>query len=703
MRIDMFLRTRVARRVLWLFVVCALLPLGALAFVSYRQVSNQLTEQSRARLRQASKSVGMGILERLQFLESELDAAPDAPDLAAHFTSLHLASGTGVVSLRGNRLELPALDPEMAQHLGSGRSVLMVREGDAGAFRVLMGRAVDLAAPRRGVLWGELDLAYLWGAAVAALPPGASLCVFHSSGQELFCPGAVLRRPTLPAGGATAVAMVFDWSGAGEDYIGARWSVFLQFAYFAPVWTVVVSESKASILAPVARFRQLFGLTVLLALWVVMLLSNVQIRRSLGPLEKLREGTKRLAAHQFDQPVEVGSKDEFEDLAQSFNRMARELAQHFGTLSAMNEIDRAALSQLDVSRIVETVLAHVPRALPCDTVSVALSRRGRSDPPWHLIATDRAGIARDAREIHPSPAQLRELNEHAEFLVKHAGEDGDPVFRAPALDGRRVGSYLVLPLFLKQQLSGFVALGYAELPTLEPEDLVRARQLADQVTVALSNSRLLEELDAMNWGTLETLARTIDAKSPWTAGHSQRVTRLALQIGRELGLSEADMTILQRGGLLHDLGKIGVPVDILDKPARLTPEETVVMRSHVTIGARLLQPIEAFAPAIPIVLYHHEQWDGSGYPEGLAGEAIPFLPRLLTVPDVFDALGSDRPYRAGWAFADTVEHIQSRSGKLFDPMVVDALLGLVSRGEVGPQGTRVSSPQLVAPLAVRSA
>lgn len=702
MRVQTFLRTRVARRVLWLFVVCALLPLGALAFVAYRQVSGQLTDQSRARLRQSSKLVGMGLLERLQFLENELRAAPDAPELAAHFSSLILARNGAVVPLRGGRLEPPALDSALTGRLRSGLPVLLLRDPASGGNQLLLGTARDPHDPSGGVVWGDIDLTYLWGAALQALPPGTSLCLFRATGEQLFCQAAPTRRPELPAGGNNAEAMVFEWAGAGEQYIGARWSVFLQFAYAAPSWAVVVSESKANVLAPVARFRQIFFLTVAVALWVVLLLSNVQIRRSLEPLEQLQEGTQRLAGHRFDQPVVVNSRDEFEDLAHSFNHMAQELAQHFGTLSAMNEIDRAALSQLDVDRIVDTVLAHVPRALPCDTVSVALSRRGRSEPPWHLVATDRAGILREAREIRPGPGELQELRDHSEFLVKPVEEDGEAVFRAPALDGRRVSSHLVLPLFLKQQLSGFVALGYAEFPKLDPDELVRARQLADQVAVALSNSRLLEELDAMNWGTLETLARTIDAKSHWTAGHSHRVTQVALQIGREMRLSDSDMTTLHRGGLLHDLGKIGVPVEVLDKPGRLTPEEMEVMRSHVTIGARLLEPIEAFAPSLPIVLYHHEQWDGSGYPEGLAGEAIPFLPRLLTIPDVFDALSSDRPYRKGWSFDDTVAHMRKHRAKLYDPNVVDALVALVERGEVGPREIRDSGPQRIAALEVRS-
>ena len=236
----------------------------------------------------------------------------------------------------------------------------------------------------------------------------------------------------------------------------------------------------------------------------------------------------------------------------------------------------------------------------------------------------------------------------------------------------------MLPIFLKQKLSGVVGLGYREAPDLTEEDLVQARQLADQVAVALSNARLIEELDQFNWGALAALAQTVDAKSPWTAGHSQRVTRLSLMVGRRMDLPAEQIDVLHRGGLLHDIGKIGVPADILDKPGTLTPEEMQTMRDHVTVGARILTPIAAYADMIPIVLRHHERIDGSGYPDGLAGEEIPFLARLLAVPDVFDAVTSDRPYRDAWPPERAVDFIIEHTAAHFDPRVVDAFRAVMA-------------------------
>jgi len=134
------------------------------------------------------------------------------------------------------------------------------------------------------------------------------------------------------------------------------------------------------------------------------------------------------------------------------------------------------------------------------------------------------------------------------------------------------------------------------------------------VAVALANAQLLEDLDSMNWGTLTALARTVDAKSPWTAGHSERVTDTALEIGTALGLRDQELENLHRGELLHDIGKIGIPVSILDKPERLTEDEYRVVRGHSRMGARILEPIAAYASVIPMVLHHHERFDGKGYP-----------------------------------------------------------------------------------------
>jgi putative nucleotidyltransferase with HDIG domain len=152
-----------------------------------------------------------------------------------------------------------------------------------------------------------------------------------------------------------------------------------------------------------------------------------------------------------------------------------------------------------------------------------------------------------------------------------------------------------------------------------------------------------------------------------------------------MGLPSGDLDALHRAGLLHDIGKIGIPADVLDKPSGLTPDEHDLMRQHTEIGARILTPIAAFASVIPVVRHHHERWDGSGYPDGLAGTDIPFLARVLTVPDVFDAVTSERPYRAGLSLAEAVALIRERSGSHFDPAVVEAFVTVMSQEGVVAQ------------------
>ncbi len=212
---------------------------------------------------------------------------------------------------------------------------------------------------------------------------------------------------------------------------------------------------------------------------------------------------------------------------------------------------------------------------------------------------------------------------------------------------------------------------------MEIENLLQIRQVVDQVGVALANARLIEQLDELNWGTITALARAVDAKSSWTAGHTERVTALAVELGRRLGLQGDRLENLRRGALLHDIGKIGVPVSILDKPCALTNEEYHVVKTHSAIGARILEPISAYSIITPIVLQHHERYDGKGYPGGLQGEDITLEARILAVADVFDAIISDRPYRPGMEWKKGVDIIRQESGRQFDPRVVEIFLEMI--------------------------
>lgn len=201
----------------------------------------------------------------------------------------------------------------------------------------------------------------------------------------------------------------------------------------------------------------------------------------------------------------------------------------------------------------------------------------------------------------------------------------------------------------------------------------RNRELEAHLREVIETNRALNRL---NWGTLNALARAIDAKSPWTAGHSERVTRLARILGEAMNLDDETLEDLRRAALLHDIGKIAISRDILDKPGRLTDEEYKVICEHPERGARILEPIETYTRIIPIVKQHHEWFDGAGYPDGLAGRQITPGARILAVADVYDALISERPYRQGMPHDRAIAIIREGKGTQFDPAVVDRFLQL---------------------------
>ena len=181
-------------------------------------------------------------------------------------------------------------------------------------------------------------------------------------------------------------------------------------------------------------------------------------------------------------------------------------------------------------------------------------------------------------------------------------------------------------------------------------------------------------LEETTFASMEALARAIDARDPTTFGHSARVAALSVEIADQMQLPLKDREALRRAALLHDIGKIGVEDRVLRKPGPLNPMETDEMREHSRIGYDMLKGLGFLRPSLPGILYHHERWDGAGYPSGLNGTAIPLLVRIITVADVFDALTSDRPYRDGLSFDEATAAIRNDAGLMFDPDVVSAFM-----------------------------
>jgi response regulator RpfG family c-di-GMP phosphodiesterase len=185
-----------------------------------------------------------------------------------------------------------------------------------------------------------------------------------------------------------------------------------------------------------------------------------------------------------------------------------------------------------------------------------------------------------------------------------------------------------------------------------------------------ANLELTQAFDA----TIEGIARALDLREGEPAGHTNQVTQFTIELARSFGIHEDDLVHIRHGALLHDIGKLGIPENVLRKPSALSAEDWVIMHMHPQYAYDLLSPIEYLYPALDIPYCHHEKWDGSGYPRGLNGELIPFAARLFAVMDVWDALISPRPYRAAWTQKDARDYILAEAGRHFDPAVVKAFM-----------------------------
>ena len=236
-------------------------------------------------------------------------------------------------------------------------------------------------------------------------------------------------------------------------------------------------------------------------------------------------------------------------------------------------------------------------------------------------------------------------------------------------------------LISKGQVKGVLEVFHrlAFTPDAEWFDFFNA--LAGQAAIAIENVSLFESLQRSNSelmlaynATIEGWSHALDLRDKETEGHTQRVTEMILQLARAFGLSEEELVQVRWGALLHDIGKLGVPDGILLKPGPLTDEEWVIMKMHPTFAYEMLSPIRYLRAALEIPYYHHEKWDGSGYPNGLKGDKIPLVARIFAVVDVWDALRSDRPYRAAWPEDKVFQFICASSGTHFDPKVVETFM-----------------------------
>jgi putative nucleotidyltransferase with HDIG domain len=247
----------------------------------------------------------------------------------------------------------------------------------------------------------------------------------------------------------------------------------------------------------------------------------------------------------------------------------------------------------------------------------------------------------------------------------------------------------VVPLRADNRSLGLVVLGEERSEEREPftsEKIRFARSIGDQAASALHRAELFDELERAYVQTVLGLANAVEAKDSYTSDHVQNVAQMAIDVGREMGLSQREQESLRLGAILHDIGKIGIPDAILKKPGPLDAAEWEIMRQHPVIGERILVPIQHLRDAAQIVRHHHEKYDGTGYPDGLVGEAIPLGARILTVVDSYSAIIDRRSYKSARSHEQAVAELIRCAGTQFDPYIVDLFLQQsAQRVEVKPE------------------
>jgi response regulator RpfG family c-di-GMP phosphodiesterase len=365
-------------------------------------------------------------------------------------------------------------------------------------------------------------------------------------------------------------------------------------------------------------------------------------------------------------------------------RLHEQTVQRLERIAALHNIDVAISSGFDLQLTLNVLLAQVTAQLNVDAADVLLfdtennilefacGSGFRNNPPDHSHIRLGDGligqIVFERRTLRIS--DLTKFDENFE--------------EAEMIQSEGFISYHGVPLVSKGLVSGILEVFHRKPFRPDADWLDFLETLAGQAAIAIDSANLFRNLQRSNLelsraydATIEGWSRALDLRDKETEGHTQRVTDVSLRLAQTLGLNTAELVHMRRGGLLHDIGKMGVPDSILLKPDKLTDEEWAIMRLHPVYAYEMLSPIQYLRSALDIPYCHHEKWDGSGYPRRLAGDQIPFTARIFAVVDVWDALRSDRPYRKGWPEEKILDYIREQAGIHFDPAIAREFLKII--------------------------
>jgi HD-GYP domain-containing protein (c-di-GMP phosphodiesterase class II)/HAMP domain-containing protein len=420
-------------------------------------------------------------------------------------------------------------------------------------------------------------------------------------------------------------------------------------------------------------------LAALVIALVVACVAGIIIAQTISePLRGLAAAATAIAAGDLHQHLPIERRDEVGSLAQAFNTMAVQVEARIETLSAKTQALAVEISNLSAfgATLAQTPDPHAELLRLADMIRGMLDADAASVFLVYEGHTTRAAFSGGQRCPVPSPA----ADELAAWVIEtHHGlevadADADDHLSALARATNQLRSLLAVPLARQEGVVGALVVGFSDAHEFGPEELPLLTTVGGQIAIALQNAEAYEKLDRMYLETVTALAAAMEAKDQYTASHADSLASTAVAVGAQMGLTDAELRMLQYAAVLHDIGKIGIPGNILNKPAALTREEFETMAQHTIIGERIISRIDYLVPIARIIRSAHERWDGAGYPDGYRGEEIPLASRILLVCDAFDAMTTDRPYRGALPIESALRELERHAGTQFDPRVVDVFL-----------------------------
>lgn len=336
------------------------------------------------------------------------------------------------------------------------------------------------------------------------------------------------------------------------------------------------------------------------------------------------------------------------------------------------QIGESITSNIKIKSLMQEIMETAKEALKAEASTLYLVDEEKQEL-WFEVALGEKGNLLKAMRLKIGEGSIAGLvaKEGVSLNIKDVNKDSRKSNIAQKINQKQK-AMLTVPVKFKEKIIGVLqVINKKNGGTFTREDQEFLEGMSSQVAIALENARLYKELRELFTESILSLAEAIDAKDPYTNGHSRRVTDYSISIGKEMGLKEEELEKLEYMAILHDVGKIGIRDSILNKQAQLDNEEYAVMKTHTIMGAKILDSMKSLKALSMGAKYHHEKYDGTGYQDGLKGEEIPFEARIIAVADTYDAMTTDRPYRKGLEHETAMKEINRFAGTQFDPTIVE--------------------------------